>query len=163
MPVDYRSVWDTFWSDVLVAVIGATLTVAIAYGTFLIQQGRSERQLLNNLISDLHHRRALRETTPRNMPDARGVGDFDRTSLSVVDIRDRIRATREHLPANSGVHGLLSAMQSDCNRHLHHSSRDPDRYQFHLMDLRNDLEYGVTEISRQVRWVNDLAPGSAAY
>lgn len=162
MPVDYRSMWETFWPDVLVAVIGAAFTVAIAYGTFLIQQGRSERQLLNNLISDLHHRRALRETAPRDVPGARGLEDYDRTSLSVVDIRDHIRATREHLPANSGVHGLLSAMHSACNLHLHHSSRDPDRYQFHLMDLRSDLEVGVTEISRQVRQVKALPPGSAA-
>jgi hypothetical protein len=155
--------WETFWPDVLVAVVGAVLTVAIAFGTFLIQQRMAERQLLTNLVSDLNHRRVLREIAPREMPGARGFEDYDWTSQSVVEIRDQIRSTREHLPRNSRAQRLLSAMHSACNRHLHNSSRNLHYNQFHLVDLRNNLEIGVAEISRQVRKVKALRPGSAAY
>lgn len=155
--------WETFWPDVLVAVLGSMLTVAIAYATYWIQRRRAERQLLNNLVNDLSHRRALRQITPRAVKGANGLEDYDRTSQSVIDMRDQIRSTREHLPPESRAHGLLSAMHSACNRHLHLSSRNPDKYQFYLMDLRKELELEIREISQRVRKIDTLPPGSSAY
>lgn len=66
--------WLTFWLDVLVAVFGAVLTVAIAYGTFLLNLRRNEKLALGSLINEVHHRRtfsghAVRVNGAVNSPD----------------------------------------------------------------------------------------------
>lgn len=153
--------WDTFWPDVLVTVIGAVLTVAIAYGTFLLQQRRTEKQVLTNLIHDLHHRRALRAFAPEYVEGASDSDDLKRTSSSVLEVREQIRTTRNSLPPRSKASPLLSKMLVACNQHLRESAREPDWYQEHLIELRTSLTYGVEEICSKVRCLTFLEPGSA--
>jgi ABC-type Fe3+ transport system permease subunit len=59
--VDTGDMWTTFGPDVLVAVIGAVLTVIIAYCTYLIQQRRTENHVINVLFWEINHRRGLYE------------------------------------------------------------------------------------------------------
>lgn len=153
--------WDTFWPDVLVTVIGAVLTVAIAYGTFLVQQRRTEKQVLTNLIHDLHHRRALRAFTPKYVAGASDLDDYKHTSSSVLEVREQIRTARNSLPPRSSTSPLLSKMLVECNRHLSKSGREPDRYQEHLIDLRTSLTCEVEEICSRVRGLKPLEPGGA--
>lgn len=153
--------WDNFWPDVLVTVIGAVLTVAIAYGTFLVQQRRTEKQVLTNLIHDLHHRRALRDFTARYVRGASKSADFQRTSTSVLEVREQIRTARNSLPPRSKASPLLSKMLVACNKHLSESARDPQGYQQHLLDLRRSLGNEVNAICSRVRGLKALEPGAA--
>lgn len=154
--------WETFWPDLLVTVLGAVLTVGIAYGTFLLQQKRTERQVLTNLIHDLHHRRALRAFAPKRGNGASESDDFKRTSASVLEVREQIRTARNSLPPRSNASPTLSKMLVACNRHLRESARDPDGYQTHLMMLRTSLESRVVEICSKVRGLEPMQPGAAA-
>lgn len=155
--------WETFWPDVLVAFIGAFLTVGIAYATFLIQQRRQENQALRGLVNDLYHRRALAVTTPQEISDAAERADFQRAGLSVIDIRDHIRRTRDHVRQNSAAVEVLSQMIRACNRYLEESEGTPNFYAFLLKNLRTDLHQGVVEISGKVRGLQALEPGAAAF
>lgn len=158
--------YDTFWSDTLVAVIGAVLaaglTVGIAYRTFQLQQRYTEKQILTNLIHDLHHRRTLRAVYPKLVPDATRSVDFERTSESVLEVREWIRSARNSLPPRSVSSPTLSKMVVACNRHLSHSHRNPDGYQTELMKLRVSLLSGVEEICSQIPDLELLAPGADA-
>lgn len=153
--------WVTFWPDVLVTVIGAVLTVAIAYGTFLVQQRRTEKQVLTNLIHDLHHRRALRAFAPKYVKGASVSDDFKRTSSSVLEVREQIRAARNSLPPRSKASPLLSKMLVACNQHLSESARKPDAYQQHLLVLRESLAAEVKAICLKLRGLRPLEPGAA--
>lgn len=153
--------WETFWPDVLVAVISAALTVTIAYIAFRLEQGRNERQLLNNLVRDLHHRRALKKIDPYELRDAEQNNDYKWTNKSILDLRDQIRVTREKLPPSSKAHDSLSKMYVACSRHLHEGPLNPDHYQFHLMELRPKLEREVRDICQRVKGVDLLLPGEA--
>jgi len=153
--------WDSFWPDVLVTVIGAVFTVAIAYGTFLIQQRRAEKQVLTNLIHDLHHRRALRAFTPEHVVGASRSNDFQRTTSSVLEVREQIRTARNGLPPRSSASPPLSQMLVACNRHLSRSAREPDSYQEHLLNLRTSLTDEVDVISSKIRGLKPLEPGGA--
>lgn len=96
--------WATFWPDVLVAVIGAALTVAIAFGTYELSVRRTEKLALRALIIDLSHRRAF-SGSPGTTPGAVGTGDYARANASVLSARDEIRHARtqvRQLPSLQG-------------------------------------------------------------
>lgn len=154
--------WDTFLPDVLVTVIGSALTVSIAYGTFLLQQRRTEKQVLTNLIHDLHHRRALRAFAARHVQGASESDDFRRTSASVLEVREQIRTARNSLPPRSQASSFLSKMLVACNRHLSKSARDPGEYQSHLMVLHTTLAAEIGEICTKIRGLKPLEPGAAS-
>lgn len=157
--------WNSFWSDALVTVIGAVLaaclTVYIAYRTFQVQERLTEKQVLTNLIHDLHHRRALRAINPIRVPNAAETADFQRTRDSVLEVREWIRIARNSLPPASLANPTLSSMLVACNRHLSHSDRDPNAYQTTLMMLRKSLHAGVVEVCSRVSGLEPLEPGSA--
>jgi hypothetical protein len=154
--------WETFWPDVLVALIGALLTVAIAFGTFLLQQVRQEKQVLRGLINDLHHRRALAVGSPQEIPNADEGKDFQRASLSVIDIRDHIRRVRDQVRQDRATVDVLSNMIRACNRYLEDSEGTPNFYAFLLQSLSQELHNGVIEIAQNVRGIKALQPGSSA-
>lgn len=139
------------------------MTVAIAYGTFVVQQRRTEKQVLTNLIHDLHHRRALRAITPKRVPGGAESDDFRRTSESVLAVREQVRVARNSLPPRSHASSTLSGMLVACNRQLSQSARNPDNYQAELMVLRTSLQAGVAEICSKVRGLEALQPGAATY
>lgn len=159
---DNFSMWETFWPDVLVAVIGALLTVAIAYCTFLIQQQRQEKQVFRGLINDIHHRRALAVAYPQEIPGAEERKDFHRASLSVIDIRDHVRRARDQVRQDSPTLASLSDMIRSCNRYLEESEAAPNFYTFHLKTLREELDDSLVAITRRVRGVETLPAGAAA-
>jgi hypothetical protein len=160
---DTIRMWETFWPDVLVAFIGALLTVAIAYGTFLIQQRRQEKHVLRGLINDLHHRRALAITAPQEIWNAEEGKDFHRAGLSVIDIRDHIRRARDLVRQDSSTVEPLSDMVRACNRYLEESESKPNFYAFFLKTLHDDLHKGVVNISDKVRGLKAHEPGAAAF
>lgn len=154
--------WTTFLPDLLVAVIGAVLTVVIALITFMIQRRRTEDGLLRGLISDIHRRRAFTPIAElRVIPDAKAQPDFDRASRSVLALRDEIKRTRNGIRGDRDVQSHLSDMTRACNRYLEESERTPDNYWQHLMTLRGQLNSSIERIAAQSN-VKALAAGEAA-
>lgn len=157
--------WNSsLWSDILVAVIGAVLaaclTVLIAYRTYRLQERLKEKTVLTNLIHDLHHKRALRAIHPKSVPGAAQSSDYQRTTDSVLEIREWIRTARNSLPPASLAGPTLSTMMVACNLHLSHSDRDPNAYRTCLMMLRKALHAGVIEVCTKVSGLEPLEPGS---
>lgn len=155
--------WDNFWADVVVAVIGAVLTVGIAYGSFCLQQRHKEKRVLRHVIWDLQHRRALAIGDPVEIPDAAMRDDYKRASLSVVDIRDRLRQAVDQVRPNSKAQARLSEMIAACHHYLEDSDAFPNFYALHLGELQQDLHEGVLGIANEVRGVKASEPGSSAY
>lgn len=154
--------WETFWPDVLVAFIGACFTVAIAFGTYIARKHYNEKQALRGLISDLHHRRALAVIHPQIIQHAEKNKDFERASLSVIDIRDHIRRTRDQVRPGSLSEDSLSRMIRSCNVYLEKSELTPKFYAYLLMDLKSDLHEGVLAITKHVR-LAAYEPGAGAF
>jgi hypothetical protein len=155
--------WTTFGPDVLVAAIGALMTVIIAYGTFLIQQRRTENHVINSLFWEINHRRALYEIeAPRAISGAAEIDDFKQANSSVLDIRAQIRRTREQIRPASVAQKPLSEMVRACNRYLEIGAYDPDNYHFHLTKLRVRLYELIQEIASNKGRVTALEPGASA-
>lgn len=160
--------WNTFWPDLLVAVLGAivgsVLTVAIAFGTYLLQRRVRESQALRTLVEELHHRRAVAPISDvRDVPVAGGTDDFKHVNLSILDIRDRVRLTREQVRPESSAQRSLSRMTRACNRYLEVSAQRPEKYLHELMVLRAELWGSVQEVAGLSRSIDALKPGEAAY
>lgn len=155
--------WETFVPDLLVALVGALMTVAIAYCTFLLRQAQQEKQVVRGLINDLYHRRALAIGSPQEILNAGDSKDFQRASMSVIDIRDHIRRVRDQVRQDAVTVDALSDMIRGCNRYLEESEWEPTLYAFLLQKLQQDLEDGVLQIAKKVRGVNALSPGSGAF
>lgn len=160
--------WNTFWSDVLIAIIGAVLgsvlTVLIAWGTYRLQRRSNEKHALRLLVDEIHRRRAFASiANVRLVPDAQELDDFHNVNASVLDIRDRIRMAREQTRPESGAQKPLSEMTRACNRYLKATARQPDRYMYDLMSLRSNLWESIQEMAGEVRGVPALEPAAAAY
>lgn len=154
--------WLTFWPDVLVAVIGAVLTVAIAFSTYLLRLRLQEKRALQSLINQLHRRRAFagRAVVIRG---ARDSDDFKRASSSVSNVRDEIRRTRDDVRRLDDLQRPLSDMTRACNRFLELSDAMPDHYAIQLSDLRQELFASITELARVRSSVRALEPGGGAF
>lgn len=155
--------WDTFLADVTVALIGAVLTVGIAYGTFRPQLRHNEKRVLRHLVWDLQHRRALAIGNPVEIRDAATKEDYKRAGLSVVDIRDRVRQTVDQVRANSKAQVYLSEMMASCHHYLEDSDSLPDFYALHLANLQRNLHDAVLGIASEVSGIKAGEPGSLAY
>ncbi|MFJ4208530.1 hypothetical protein ACIPY2_08730 [Paenarthrobacter sp. NPDC089675] len=155
--------WDSFWADVVVAVIGAVMTVGIAYGTFALQQRHNEMRVLRHLIWDIEHRRALAIGIPVEIPHARALDDYKRANLSVVDMRDRVRYSVDQVRPNSKAHEGLSKMTAACHHYLEDSHSDPDFYAFFLRDLQLALQLAIQGLASEFRGIEFREPGSSAY
>jgi hypothetical protein len=156
--------WTTFFPDLLVALLGSLVTVAIAYMTFLIQRRREERQAIRGLINDIHRRRALTViSTVRRIRRAKTLPDFHRATASVLDLRDRVRETRNAVRADSVYQDALTNMTRSCNRYLEMTGRSANDYYFELAKLRADLLTAVERLAKRNRSVSYLEPGAGAY
>lgn len=155
--------WDTFIPDLIVAVVGAVLTVAIAVVTYTISRRNREVQALRSLITDLHHRRALSIGSPQVSPRARELADFRYSSRSVKAIRDEIKRARDAVRPHPDVQEPLTTMTRACNTYLEESAWDPTRYHFLLEDLRDRLAVGVRDTSAQYRKLPYLEPGAGSF
>ncbi|ERI37290.1 hypothetical protein IG195_02800 [Arthrobacter sp. TES] len=155
--------WDTFFADVVVALVGAVLTVGIAYGTFRLQLRHNEKRVLRHLIWDLEHRRALSIGHPMEIPDAAIKDDYKRAGLSVVDIRDRVRQTVDQVQPKSNAQAYLSKMMASCHHYLEDSDASPNSYTFHLAELQRNLHEAVRGVASSVSGIDAGEPGSLAY
>lgn len=153
--------WLTFWPDVLVAIIGASLTVGIAYVTYILNLRRNERRALNSLIVELHHRRAFSGSAVI-VPNARDLADYSRANASVLSIKDEIRRTRDNVRDFPSLQVPLSQMTRACNSYLEAVERDPDSYAIGLIRLRDDLYVEINKIAVERRGVPARGPGSGA-
>lgn len=160
--------WNTFWPDFWIAIIGAVvgsgLTVGIALITYRLQRRSNEKHSLRMLVDEVHRRRAFAViANVRDVPGAQELDDFHNVNASVLDLRDRIRLAREQTRPESGAQKPLSDMTRACNRYLHATARQPDRYLHDLMSLRNNLWQSIQEIAAEVRGVPALESAGAAY
>ncbi|WP_298585289.1 hypothetical protein [uncultured Kocuria sp.] len=155
--------WNTFWPDLLVTVIGAALTVAIAFGTYVVQRRVKERLALQKLIAVIHEKRAVEPIVgPQLMSGAGGLEDFQYVSSSILDLRDQIGLAREQVRPESPVQPHLSRMTRACNRYLESSSQRPAGYCYDLVSLREALWVSIKKISELSRSLEALEPGVGA-
>lgn len=156
--------WTTFFSDLLVALFGAGLTVLIAFWTLRYQQKATERVELNRLITDLHHRRVLYEIdNPNTVRGARKLDDFQHACLSVLDIRDQTKRVGHQARPNSPAQESLSGMIKGCNRYLEAGTYEPEKYLFHLQELRKEVQARINEIAANDQKIKALEAGGSAY
>lgn len=154
--------WMTFWPDVLVACIGAVLTVGIAFATYKLNERREELRSLNSLVGELHRRRALAGQAVV-IEGARDNPDFMRANSSILSIRDDIRRTRDNVRQILPIQEPLSRMSRACNYYLEVSEADPDEYANLLVGLQRDLHRAVQDIVASRRGVDSLEPGAGAF
>jgi hypothetical protein len=154
--------WDTFLPDLIVAVIGALLTVLIALVTYLLKVRLDEKRAIRSLINELHRRRALAEGPEPVVENAAQLDDYTRANASIVSIRREIRLTRDRVRQIEAIQSHLSAMTRSCNRYLELSDASPDRYAIYLGDLRRELTPLVERLARTHRGIANHEPGGGA-
>ena len=147
---------DTFWTDLLVALIattfGAILTVAIALATYRYEVRSRERDAIRHLANVLASRRALlparSERVDATLPAY--ANDLEACRRSVENVREAVveasRATRPGSEAQSPLDGMARA----ANDFLSSSRRDPDGYWLELNALRGELIVALADLSKLV-------------
>ncbi|WP_104104236.1 hypothetical protein [Arthrobacter sp. 08Y14] len=144
--------WLAFTAPVLGLIVG----IGAGWGTRSGIDRRDESVALNALIMDLHLKRSLAAIQPQTVEGSDGEA---RLRPTVMDARDRILETLTHLRSGSANTGVLMRMAAACTVYLRSASREPQRYQFALMELRETLDDGVRLLSDGRRRVRGLPPG----
>lgn len=145
--------WTSFVPDSIVALMSAALTLAIALGTFRRDQAKKNKQLAHNLADDLASRRAFVRITPF---EGTG-GEFaDRCFVSVQSAMERISSVRDEIRPNDRLREELQRMVLACVAYKERTETDPHRWQFALMDLRDQLSTSLRSLESILR----LKPGS---
>lgn len=155
--------WESFFPDLLVAIVGALLTVLIALVTYLLKIRLDEKRAIQSLIGELHRRRAIAEGAEPIIRDAEQLADFDRANLSVASMRAEIRSTRDRVRQLESLQGPLSEMTRSCNLYLERSAASPDHYAIYLGDLRRELSPLVSRLAASRRGVVAHEPGGGAF
>lgn len=141
-------------------VVGFVVVLGIGFGAgwagrwFLDR--RSEARALNNLVMYLHMKQSLAPIEPRPVPPGLEV---KRARSSVADIREKVIETLACVHDSTGVNDVLMRMSAACTGYLRTALRDPEQYQFELMELRRNLVEDLRIISDGRRDVRYLAPG----
>lgn len=151
--------WDSFLPDLVVALFGAVLTVAIAVATYGVKIRLDEKRAIQSLINELHRRRALRPAVEGMVAGATDSDDFVRVTSSITSIRDEIRRTRDRVRQVDRLQDPLSEMTRACNRYLTLSAARPDAYVIYVGDLRRTLTSSIQELARRQGGVVALEPG----
>lgn len=154
--------WDSFWPDVIIALIGAAFTVVIAYVTYRVNASRQERAAVQSLIDELHYRRALRPNSGRIVPSAATEVDFASVSASIRTMRVDIRSARDRARQDESVQRPLARMTKACNRFLTEARLDPSQYQLLLGNLTADLADQVRELKRNQPRLTARHPGGGS-
>lgn len=155
--------WESFIPDLVVAFIGALLTVLIALVTYVLKIRLDEKRAIQSLIGELHRRRAIAEGPE---PVIRGAGelpDFARANASVASMRAEIRSTRDRVRQLDSLQVPLSEMTRACNRYLEFSAASPDFYAGYLGDLRRELAPLVSRLAGTRRGIVAYPPGGGAF
>lgn len=159
----YSFMWTTFWPDVLVALVGAVITVAIALATYLCGRHVSGTHALTALVDELHHRRALRVRDTSRLRLAAELDDFKWAGQSVLAMKGDIRVARHANLHSSKASESLAKMTKACNFYLELSHEDPENYRKLLEDLRRALSKCVQELADGRRGVDYVDPGAGAF
>ncbi|MEA1264078.1 MULTISPECIES: hypothetical protein [unclassified Microbacterium] len=155
--------WDSFFPDVVVAFVGALLTVLIALVTYMLKIRLDEKRAIQSLIDELHRRRAIAEGPEPVIRGAEELPDFVRANASVVSMRTEIRSTRDRVRQVDSLQGPLSEMTRACNRYLELSAASPDFYARYLGDLRRELTPLVSQLAGSRRGIVAHQPGGGAF
>lgn len=154
--------WQTFWPDVLVAAIGAALTVGIALATYALTVRRNELRALRSLVLDMYHRRVFAGQAV-TIPGARETDDYVRANASVLSVKDEIRHARGNVREIPSLQMPLARMTRACNVYLEESERDPDAYAAGLIRLRDVLEEEVRKLASERYGLPVHRPGDGAF
>jgi hypothetical protein len=145
--------WSSFVPDSIVALMSAALAIAVALWTFRRDQAKKNKQLAHNLADDLASRRAFVLITPF---EGTG-GEFaNRCFVSVQSAMERISAVRDEIRPNDRLRDELQSMVLACVAYKERTEIHPHRWQFALMDLRDQLNTSVRTLENILR----LKPGS---
>lgn len=147
------------------AFFGALFGTSVAFliERFLRKADARNREVasLNNLITDLHLRRALAIISPAESSPGPN-NDRIYATAAVMQIRDSIRETRLALRPKSETFDVLVAMSSACNGYLERVEYYPERYQYELHTLRLIFSEIVDTLGLQKGVVN-REPGAGAF
>jgi sulfur transfer complex TusBCD TusB component (DsrH family) len=139
-----NSNWTTFGPDVIVALIGAGITLTVAGVTYFRQLNRKNRQLVFNLAEDLAVRRALHEIEPRTSSGRSPGAKY--CFASVHAAQQRIGAIRDQIAPNEALRSVLHDMVRYCADYKESFEEEPRRWQYNLMHLRRRLVAGLRQI-----------------
>jgi hypothetical protein len=154
------TMWTTFWPDLLIGVIGAVLTVAIAVVSYRVQQRLANKQLVRNLADDLAIRRAFEEITPFVSSLESIDGQQCRSSLESA--QKQISAIRDQIAPDDQLRAVLQEMVAWSREFKNLTDANPDQWQFALMDVRAELVSRLRRIEKLMRLKEPLPePGSA--
>lgn len=155
--------WTSFVSDLLVAVFASLLTVAVAYGTYVLKVRHDETLALQSLIDELHERRALAPNHGQVVPHASGLPDFEWANRSVSAIKGEIRRVRDQVRQVPELRKPLKRMTQSCNRYLEMSAAAPENYAVLLGTLRIELFDEIHNLHSVNKRLRVLQPGTDAY
>lgn len=116
-----------------------------------------ERAAVSFVILDLHTRRALREAVPQVA--APGGTDASRVAESLLKARDNAREALRDVRFTSPCYEELRTFVLAVNRYLSSVSRQPERYEFALQELRQQALDVVAAMCASDRAVGYLEPG----
>lgn len=155
-----------FWLALVTATVGAFFGSGAAFASNLlagrISDRRREAAALNELVHEIHFRRALRRITPRLSPRADVLDPgYERARHSISTLRREVRTARQALVPRSNALPAVDAMTLACNTFLDESESDPARYELFLMQLHARLNASVQAIASESGGVDDLQPGDA--
>lgn len=156
--------WDTFWPDLLVAVLSALIAVGVALASYLIGVYRRERHALQALIKELHERRALNvDGIDRPRFGARRRSEFYRINDSILAVREEINRTRHLVREAPKIQGPLRSMRLACNQYLERSERDPNSYIWLAGQLQCELTKAVVALTTARHRLLYMEPGKGAF
>jgi hypothetical protein len=155
---------NAFIVPFLGALIGTGLAFLILERRRGAAQRRAQQQAIENLIDDLHFRRAFAPDIPeRADPAASGVVDQLALVLrSVMKARDAVREARDQLIPGSPAFGSIRKMMAALNIYLERQQIDPARYRFFLQECRQQLNGGIDELL-ELTGITPRYAGEGAY
>ncbi|MEN2741144.1 hypothetical protein ABCS02_25455 [Microbacterium sp. X-17] len=133
-------------------LLGALLGVGIAYAIHVVRQRtalrRAEHQALENLVDDLHFRRALTPDIPELVDPSASevVDDLALVLRSILRARDAVRDAREKLVPRSPATLALRKMVAALSAYLERQQLAPERYRYYLQECRQQLNAEVEEV-----------------
>jgi hypothetical protein len=141
--------WSSFVPDLVVACFGAVLTVLIAYGTYIIQRRRQDLRIMRIVADDLAARRAFELIEPRT--SRADSDDADRCFRSVNTAQQQLGALRDQVISNRPLHAILQEMVRATRDYKDMIERDPERWQFALMHVREELTGRLRDVEKLLR------------
>jgi hypothetical protein len=132
--------WNSFWPDLLVALLAAlagfSTATLIGLRSYRRDQHAKNVQLVANLADDLATRRAFTPTDPR----LRKVGiDANRCLQSVQQAQERLSQVRDQIRPDDTLRDILQDMILGCVTYKNAFEVSPREYVYDLMTLRHEL------------------------